>query len=678
MMNCVKLFINHPSIFFCFGYNDKNMKTLHLVGITMSIILIIGNIISPHQATRRRRRRRQVGTITTNNANTSITTSTTSRNMMVAVLIVATGLIFAYYNMGKELLEESKAVMKIGFFLLLFIQKFSLKESTSTILLFGLWISYFTIVTSANSTSFYQYGWESQLLETGFLAIFLCRNFWPTTSTTTGSTTTGSTIGSTIESESSSSELSSSPIVLWLFRWLSYRISIGAGLIKIRGDSCWTNKTCLLYHFETQPIPNPISFIFHFLPPTILKYAIDLDLFVQVYTSWLVLLPTKIILFLPASSSSSSWTNRMNKILLNLVRLGGYIQIGFMINIAISGNMSMLNHLTIIPSIACLDDLCYPYLIRNYYLGDDDGDDNDADNDEDTNTKQQQQQQQQSQQQMNIDPLPSLPYWRWNNIRMYIDIILLILILVLSRPVVENLLQLNGRKQSMNASFDNFRLVNTYGAFGSVGKKRYEPIISIAYNKNNEEDEDEDESIEWIEIEFPCKPGTISRRPCFCAPYHYRIDWNIWFIGFEPHKRYLNQRESWLYSLIIKILEEQPTEEEEGAEQQQQQRRRPWLDLLDVSSAELLQSRGHPPLYAKVDMYHYEMANPLWTIISQYINNTIMRIRSSDSVDGNGDGDATTKNNSYNEIVWWNRYYKENLIPIISYNQKQKQLYRVQ
>ena len=47
--------------------------------------------------------------------------------------------------------------------------------STSMILLFGLWILYFTIVTSANGTSFYQYGWESQYLGTGFLAI---PNFW--------------------------------------------------------------------------------------------------------------------------------------------------------------------------------------------------------------------------------------------------------------------------------------------------------------------------------------------------------------------------------------------------------------------------------------------------------------------------------------------------------------------
>ncbi len=32
----------------------------------------------------------------------------------------------------------------------------------------------------------------------------------------------------------------------------------------------------------------------------------------------------------------------------------------------------------------------------------------------------------------------------------------------------------------MNSSFGAFRLVNTYGAFGSVGEARYEPIISGA------------------------------------------------------------------------------------------------------------------------------------------------------------------------------------------------------
>ena len=99
----------------------------------------------------------------------------------------------------------------------------------------ALWILDFTIVTSAGGNSFYAYGWESQLLETGFLSIWLC--------------------DPPFSSLSSSYQLPPSVPVLWLFRWLCARISVGAGLIKLRGGECWRNKTCLYYHFETQPIP---------------------------------------------------------------------------------------------------------------------------------------------------------------------------------------------------------------------------------------------------------------------------------------------------------------------------------------------------------------------------------------------------------------------------------------
>ena len=34
----------------------------------------------------------------------------------------------------------------------------------------------------------------------------------------------------------------------------------------------------------------------------------------------------------------------------------------------------------------------------------------------------------------------------------------------------------------MNASFGAFKLVNTYGAFGSVGEARYEPIVSLSHD----------------------------------------------------------------------------------------------------------------------------------------------------------------------------------------------------
>ena len=108
----------------------------------------------------------------------------------------------------------------------------------SSFVMVALWMLYFTIVTSAGGNSFYAYGWESQLLETGFLSIWLCDLPFLSSS-----------------SWCSSSQLPPSLPVLWLFRWLCARISVGAGLIKHRGGECWRNKTCLYYHFETQPIP---------------------------------------------------------------------------------------------------------------------------------------------------------------------------------------------------------------------------------------------------------------------------------------------------------------------------------------------------------------------------------------------------------------------------------------
>src|SRR5260370_42478991 len=40
----------------------------------------------------------------------------------------------------------------------------------------------------------------------------------------------------------------------------------GAGLIKLRGDTCWREMTCLDYYYETQPMPNPLSWYFHWEP----------------------------------------------------------------------------------------------------------------------------------------------------------------------------------------------------------------------------------------------------------------------------------------------------------------------------------------------------------------------------------------------------------------------------
>ena len=48
-------------------------------------------------------------------------------------------------------------------------------------------------------------------------------------------------------------------------------------------------------------------------------------------------------------------------------------------------------------------------------------------------------------------------------VRRVFEFMLGILLVYLSAPVIQNLLSSN---QAMNTSFDSFRIVNTYGAFG--------------------------------------------------------------------------------------------------------------------------------------------------------------------------------------------------------------------
>src|SRR6201999_2372521 len=90
----------------------------------------------------------------------------------------------------------------------------------------ALWFLYMSIVNGGQE--WYGYGWEIQLLETGFLAIFLCP---------------------LLDMRPFPRRETPMPIIL-LFRWLIFRIMLGSGLIKVRGDEIWSNGTALYYHFE--------------------------------------------------------------------------------------------------------------------------------------------------------------------------------------------------------------------------------------------------------------------------------------------------------------------------------------------------------------------------------------------------------------------------------------------
>jgi len=111
----------------------------------------------------------------------------------------------------------------------------------------------------------------------------------------------------------------------------------------------------------------------------------------------------------------------------------------------------------------------------------------------------------------------------------------------LSVPVILNLMSVN---QTMNTSFDSFRIINTYGAFGSITRARNEVIL-----QGTSETGQIGPNTKWTSLEFNCKPGDINRRPCIISPYHYRIDWQLWFAAFREY-----QSCPWLVHLIDKLL----------------------------------------------------------------------------------------------------------------------------
>jgi hypothetical protein len=52
----------------------------------------------------------------------------------------------------------------------------------------------------------------------------------------------------------------------------------------------------------------------------------------------------------------------------------------------------------------------------------------------------------------------------------------------------------------------------------------------------------------WSEYEFRYKPGNVTRRPRFVAPYHPRLDWQMWFAALDPEGNI-----GWLESLANRL-----------------------------------------------------------------------------------------------------------------------------
>ncbi len=88
------------------------------------------------------------------------------------------------------------------------------------------------------------------------------------------------------------------------------------------------------------------------------------------------------------------------------------------------------------------------------------------------------------------------------------------LVALVAALAVQPVLNLVSPRQVMNTSFQALDLVNTYGAFGSVGRERCEIVFE------GTRDEMIGPETAWRAYEFRCKPGDLMRRPCVVSPYH--------------------------------------------------------------------------------------------------------------------------------------------------------------
>jgi hypothetical protein len=342
------------------------------------------------------------------------------------------------------------------------------------------WLLYLSFVNIGQT--FYGFGWESILLEAGFFAMFLgARHVAP------------------------------QPIGLWMFRWLEFRLMFGAGLIKLRGDACWRDLTCLNYHYETQPMPNPLSWYFHWAPHWTQPAGVVFNHFSELIVPFAYFAPQ------PFSS------------------IAGIVTIVFQATIFASGNLSWLNFLTLV--------LAFP-LIDGRWLA-------------------------------NVIPLRAPVLSEPNVVHRSLVIALAILVALLSIAPIRNMIS---PRQAMNASFNPFHLVGTYGAFGSITRIRYEVVVE------GTQSDALTASTQWQEYEFKGKPGDPSRMPPQIAPYHLRLDWLMWFAAMGSWRE-----QPWFLHFVQKLLEG------------------------DAPTLKLLHSNpfpDRPPHYVRAQLYEYRFTTP--------------------------------------------------------------------
>jgi predicted DCC family thiol-disulfide oxidoreductase YuxK len=346
--------------------------------------------------------------------------------------------------------------------------------------LFLLWLVYLSLATVGRE--FLAFQWDNLLLEAGFLAIFLAPlQILPW------------------------KRIAGRPsiLVIWLFRWLLFRLMFESGWGKLlSGDPAWRHLTALTVHYQTQPLPTPLAWYVHQLPAWFQTLCTVLMFGIELIVPLLIWGPGRFRVFACAAT-----------ILLQVI-------------IFLTGNYGFFNLLAIAICIFLIDDEVLKKWIPR---------------------KWQNSQSWWARLVMRPSPIKRdeqlQSNWRWPK-----TILIPLTILILAMSSLQLIMMFRPKMRLGLAVMEtyswvaNFRTFNSYGLFAEMTMSRPEIIIQGS-----------NDGRVWFDYEFKYKPGDTKRSPKFIAPYQPRLDWQMWFAALGNYRQ-----NPWFINLCVQLLEGSP------------------------------------------------------------------------------------------------------------------------
>jgi len=335
------------------------------------------------------------------------------------------------------------------------------------------WVLYFSLFQVGRV--FLSFQWDILLLEAGFLAIFLAPLRLR---------------------QHAEYDPEPSPVVVWMLRWLLFRLMFASGVVKLLSDDpVWWNLTALDYHYWTQPLPTWTAWLANQLPGLFHRFCVLVMFVVELVVPWFVFGPRR-------------------------MRLAAFFALVMLqVLIAATGNYTFFNLLTAVLCFSLLDDDALEAVVAKVRP-----------------------------ERLRPAAWPSEVARRsWPAALGLAAAIGAALPLataggalmvarfvgsdVLPRPIV-----------ALVGALEPWHLTSSYGLFSVMTRERREIVLEGSMD-----------GAQWREYEFRWKPGDVTRAPLFVAPHQPRLDWQMWFAALGDWRR-----SGWLVNVERRLLEGSP------------------------------------------------------------------------------------------------------------------------